>query len=268
MEGVVGSAKKVNLVLRVLILGLLFMAGSDVEAREVNLFPFQESIEYRVSYGPARLADMHLEVQCREGYVEARLKAESMGLARRVHPFEVVLESRARVGGGSEESLTWIDEKGEERWYRSAFEEGLEVATEVRIGARERRDEVKLPARGYDLLSWMLHLRRQVAREGRQEVGRRYTVWDGWKLSWLDVVPQEVERVMTPAGEVEAQGFRLRRTLLGHELGEAFEVQEEAEEVGTVWLEVAPRAMPVAMHFLAPIGRVKIELVVYEERAC
>lgn len=249
-------------------MGVLAAPGT-ASAGEGEVFSLQESMTYRVGYGPAHLADLSLDVSCRKGEeVEARLQASSRGMARRVHPFRVELGTMLRLQGGSRQALTWIEEKGELRQYRSEFTPAPQVLTRAEVRGRESTESVGLPASGHDLLSWVLHLRGYMSAEGAQRQGRRYTLWDGWKLVWLDVIPGEVVEISTSAGEFRAQSFRLRRTRLHHQGEERFQARTDTEELGTIWLEVSSRALPVAMAFRAPIGRVRIELESFERTRC
>ncbi len=234
-----------------------------------DAFGAAESAVYEVRYGPSHLAEMGVETSCAEdGVVTSRLTAASRGLARRIHPFQVRLDTRANVDGGrSERSQTFIHEKGVSRRYRSQFDTSPQVSTEAQVRGRTEREQVGLPRVGQDLLSWMLHLRLDVAREGALQGARRYALWDGWKLVYLDVMPGDVEEVWTPVGEVEAQAFRLRRTRL-EQAGAGWERAEATEELGTLWIETSPRALPVSMSFRAPIGSVRIEIQELERRSC
>ena len=230
-----------------------------------------ETAVYRVQYGPSHLAQMAVEVSCeQDGVVRATLSAASRGLARRVHPFQVRLDTAALVvEGRSEQGQTFIHEKGEGRRYQSLFDGGRpSVATRWSRRGGEGREQVVLPGVGNDLLSWMLHLRYDLAREGGLSQARRYALWDGWKLVYLDVTPGAVEDLWTPAGAGEAQAFILRRTRLYHEGERLFEAQDDAEDLGTIWLATTEAATPMAMSFRAPIGRVRIELESLERRAC
>lgn len=266
---IISSARSIFSLIRVvlLVIGISFLSWS-ASAQEAPLFPQHEEISYRVGYGPAHLADMNLVVQCVGTQIQGNLEAQSKGLARRVHPFRVKLGTRARIGGGSEVAQTWIEEKGELRSYESSFNGAPGVETRAEIRGRSQEETVELPAMGHDLLSWLFHLRRQVSRDGEQQGARRYTLWDGWKLVFLDVHPGERIALETEKGVLESQAFGLRRTRLFHDAERRFGVSEEVEELGTIWIELAPRALPVAMAFRAPIGQVRIELAGYVERAC
>ncbi len=235
-----------------------------------DVYSHQESMTYRVEYGPSHLADLGFEVGCDdEGVVSARLMANSKGLARRVHPFRVRLDTIARpITGGTRQAQTLIEEKGAARRYRSRFDRTPQVSTDAVIRGAESQEVVQLPSTGHDLLSWMLHLRREVSKSGQQDQARRYTLWDGWKLVWLDVHPGAVEEMSTPTDEVRAQAFTLRRTRLHHSGDSRFEAQADVEELGTIWIEVSPRALPVAMAFRAPIGRVQIHIQAYQSDPC
>jgi hypothetical protein len=234
--------------------------------------PFRsvETTSYRVQYGPSHLAEMNVEVSCgTEGIVTARLSAESQGFARRIHAFQVRLDSRLDLGRGStSQAQTFIVEKGQLRRFRSQFDTTPQVATEALRHGETHREQVRLPDLGQDLLSWILELRQRIATEGVQEQPLRYPLWDGWKLVYLDVTPGQVEELWTPVGDVEAQAFTLQRTRLHHTGPFLFEAQRDAEELGTIWIETAPRALPVSMTFRAPIGRVRIELHELTEEQC
>lgn len=230
----------------------------------------QESMTYRVGYGPAHLAELEIDVDCdADGVVTASLVADSQGMANRVHPFRVRLDTQASSQGASH-AQTWIREKGQVRRYRSQFNgaDGPRVATESVVLDQTSREIVSLPDRGHDLLSWMLHLRRRIAEDGRLSESIRYPVWDGWKLVWLDVTPGEVESMETSQGSFDVQVFELQRTHLHHEGEQLFETKNRAESLGTIWFEVGSRALPVRMTFEAPIGKVRIDIADYERTDC
>lgn len=257
-------------ILIALIMGVMALAPGVVMADDGDFLSREESLVYRVAYGPSHLADLDLTIGCEDqGRLEAKLVAESQGMTNRVHPFRVRLDTNTDLNGAATSwAQTWIREKGSTRRYRSRFDNSPQVATEASIGGNESREIIGLPTAGHDLLSWIMHLRRDVADQGRLSESKRYALWDGWKLVWLDVTPGDVEIKETPLGDVRAQSFRLRRTRLHHEGDERFEPREEIEELGTIWIEVAGRALPVAMAFRAPIGNVRIRLDDYESTGC
>lgn len=246
------------------------MAQAQATSEEDALFSQQESMTYRVQYGPSHLADLSLDIGCDDQQrVGARLFAQSRGMTRRLHPFRVRLDTRANAGDGRAlQAQTWIEERGEARRYRSRFTANPQVVTEMLFRENESTEEVELPGPGHDLLSWMLDLRRHVSTQGRQQEEQRYILWDGWKLVWLDVTPGDVEVMETPLGDVRAQAFHLQRTRLHHDSDDRFEAQSRAENLGTIWIEVSTRALPVAMAFNAPIGHVRIHLRTYDRRRC
>lgn len=228
----------------------------------------EESMIFSVGYGPASLAGLELDVDCdSQGSVGATLIADSQGMADRVHPFRVRLDTRTNSRGASQ-AQTWIREKGQVRRFRSQFHETPRVATKSVIHGRDEQELVALPDAGHDLLSWMLDIRRHIQDEGRLTERLRYPVWDGWKLVWLDVTPGKVQSMETEVGTFEVQEFELRRTQLHHEGEKLFEAKASAERLGTIWFEVTPRALPVGMAFDAPIGRVRIDIEAYETAVC
>ncbi|TXD35616.1 DUF3108 domain-containing protein [Lujinxingia vulgaris] len=229
-----------------------------------------ERARYRVSYGPAHLADLSLEVGC-EGAEEerGRLFARSRGMASQVHPFRVQLDTVRAKGAGSLKAQTFIEEDGVPRRYRSRFGEEPRVRTEWEFRGVTRREEALLPGRGHDLLSWMLALRERVGRGEALEARQRFVVWDGWKLVYLDALPAEVEERWTPVGAVRAQRFELRRTYLSHGAEQVARPSGQgAEELGAIWIELSERALPVEMAFEAPIGRVRIALQAHQDAGC
>lgn len=246
-------------------------APAPAAAQEDVVESQHESMTYHVHYGPAHLADLKLDVECDgDGQVAAKLWANSQGMASRIHPFRVRLDTRLATASerGAAAAQTFIEEKGQPRRYRSRFDDAPRVATESVVHDRQDREIVALPDAGHDLLSWMLELRRHIARDGRQTVSRRYALWDGWKLVWLDVTPGAVEEMETDQGTLSVQTFELERTRLHHDGDEVFEPRAATETLGTLWIEVDTRALPVAMSFEAPIGRVRIEIDDYEADEC
>ena len=228
-----------------------------------------ERARYRVSYGPAHLADLALEVGCGEEEQRGRLFARSRGMASQVHPFRVQLDTVTRVGEGAVRAQTFIEEDGVPRRYRSQFAAEPRVRTEWEFRGVTRREQALLPGRGHDLLSWMLALRERVGRGEALEARQRFVVWDGWKLVYLDAIPAEVEERWTPLGSVRAQRFVLRRTYLSHGAEQVARPSGQgAEELGAIWMELSERALPVEMAFLAPIGRVRIALQAHQAGGC
>ncbi|RVU43135.1 DUF3108 domain-containing protein [Lujinxingia sediminis] len=247
------------------LVALWALPGGIAEAAEPG-----ERARYRVSYGPAHLADLALEVGCeREAQVQGRLFARSRGMASQVHPFRVQLDTVVRVGEGAVRAQTFIEEDGVPRRYRSHFGGEPRVRTEWEFRGVTRREQALLPGRGHDLLSWMLALRERVGRGESLEARQRFVVWDGWKLVYLDAIPAEVEERWTPVGSVRAQRFVLQRTHLSHGVDQAARPSGEgAEELGAIWMELSERALPVEMAFLAPIGRVRIALQAHQAGSC
>lgn len=253
-------------VLAGLVLALFWaMPPSVAEASEPG-----ERARYRVEYGPAHLADLALEVGCaNEERVQGRLFARSRGMANQVHPFRVQLDTVTVLASGALRAQTFIEEEGEARRYRSRFVAEPRVRTEREFRGKTHREQALLPGRGHDLLSWMLTLRKRVASQGALEGRQRFVVWDGWKLVYLDAIPAAVEDRWTPVGSVRAQRFSLQRTYLSHGPEQAARPSgEEVERLGSIWIEVAPRALPVEMAFRAPIGQVRIVLQAHQPNSC
>ncbi|RAL20285.1 hypothetical protein DL240_18065 [Lujinxingia litoralis] len=229
-----------------------------------------EQARYRVSYGPAHLADLSLEVRCLEGArAQGRLFAKSRGMASQVHPFRVQLDTLREEGGAALRAQTFIEERGEPRRYRSRFVREPRVRTEWEFRGVTRREQARLPGHGHDLLSWMLRLREEVAGQGELQGRRRFVVWDGWKLVYLDVTPGRVEERWTEVGALRAQRFALSRTFLNHEAEQAPRpAGQSVQALGAIWIELAPRALPVEMAFEAPIGEVRIEVQAHQGQGC
>lgn len=263
------AAKRAVMTAMVAAVAILAMPGLAM-ADEDEFLTQNEVLTYRVAYGPSHLADLQMSLRCSQsGPMEATLVAESQGMADRVHPFRVRLDTRTDLDRQAQGwAQTWIREKGSVRRYRSRFDASPQVATEAHIGRRQERQIVELPQAGHDLLSWLMVLRREVAADGELTGRRRYALWDGWKLVWLDVIADDVETRRNDAGEFSAQAFRLRRTELHHDGEQRFEARQGSEELGTVYIELSPRALPVAMAFKAPIGRVRINLQSFERDPC
>ena len=262
--------RRITTVVAVVVMVAMTMAASGAMAEGEPVYPQDESMNYVVEYGPASLADLALDIDCAgDDEVTARLWAESQGMAQRIHPFRVRLDTETTFGSsGAVRAQTWIEEKGEARRYRSRFNDAPRVATHADIFGETSRDVAALPEQGHDLLSWILELRRLVAADGARQDRRRYPLWDGWKLVWLDVIPGDIDVRETAEGDLRVQAFDLRRTRLHHEGDELFEPKADPESLGTIWIEVGPRALPVAMAFEAPIGEVHIELTNYEADGC
>lgn len=229
----------------------------------------REVMSYRVVYGPARVAKVEIAVDATdEAVVTGSLDAESQGMARWMHPFSVQLETSVDVAGGRAlEARTAIEEDGSHRCYESRFSEDPEVVTEVNAGGETRRQIVELPETAHDLISWLVELRRMVASDAVGDKAHRFTVWDGWKLTRLEVQPGSVETKKSAVGTLPCRAFELRRWRLGHDGDAAFEPTGPPEKLGTLWIERRARALPVKMTFHAPIGRVGIELMQWEERS-
>lgn len=246
------------------------LTSQPAQAQHEEPLPREEQFRYRVGYGLAHLANLGLTLDCGHGgELSARLIAQSTGMTSRIHPFRVRLDSvRPLPGEGPHQAQTWIEEHGELRRYRSSFDQTPQVRTSAEFRGEEWQELVALPAAGHDLLSWVLQLRQDVARSGVQKGARRFPLWDGWKLVWLDVSPGPVVQKQVDGKPVQAQSFRLRRTRLDHEDQGRYAALGPAEELGTLWIEVSERALPVGMAFRAPIGRVRIDLIAYEPRQC
>lgn len=256
----------------VAVFGLLAVWPGEVKAGEGTPYSMQETFDYQVKYGPAHLADLRVDIGCRsgtDGRVRATLRASSRGMAKRVHPFRVRLDTETSTNSSrAVRAQTWIREQGEVRRYRSRFDDSPRVRTEADIYGSGATDTAPLPDTGHDLLSWMLDLRDAIAEEGPRQNPRRYPLWDGWKLVWLEVTPSQPTRLETPAGWMDVQPFELHRTEIHHEGSDQFEPKDDTEHLGTIWIEVTDRALPVAMDFDAPIGRVKIELTDFDRTDC
>jgi len=244
-------------------LALTLTAAAPLAAQERS-----ERLQYSVHYGPATLAELNFHVGCSaQSYRPAMLNAQSLGFADQVRSFTVRLDTFVDGGSGySLEGRTFIEEKGEPRRYRSRFSPHPSVRVERQFRGSTRHQEHLLPARSHDLLSWLLHLRKE--RTLTPNTRHTYHVWDGWKLVQLDATIGSSETIRSPRGTFTAFPITLERTRLHHEGQKRFEVQSSKEGLGTIWLSADSRRLPIAMNFRAPIGEVRIALTGVQSSPC
>ncbi|MFU8802859.1 MAG: DUF3108 domain-containing protein [Bradymonadaceae bacterium] len=245
-----------------LVLGLFIALPTTAAERS-------ERLQYSVHYGPATLASLNVQVGCTaRSYRPAMLTAQSQGFADQVRSFTVRLDSFIEARSGySLEGRTFIEEKGLPRRYRSRFSANPSVRVEREFRGKTRHEDIKLPQRGHDLLSWLLDLRNEptLATNTRHS----YFVWDGWKLVQLDAIIGKPEKIQSPQGTYTAYPITLERTRLPHDAGEvARGVRHKKERVGTLWLTTDARRLPIAMTFRAPIGEVRITLTGAHSSPC
>lgn len=227
-----------------------------------------EKLQYDITWGYNDVASMSLQLGCpRSSYVPAALTARSLGAAEQIHPFRVRFDSFLGSSGAPFEGRTYIFEDGTARSFQTRFlQRDGKARVQKKLGESTSTLRLSL-ARSptHDMLSWLEALRKSELRAGRQH---SFYIWDGWKLFELRATVEKAERVWTPLGTYEAWRIAIARTRLHHSSDEAYQPKQAPRVLGSLWLSTSAGHLPVAMDFVAPVGKAKIRLTRASVAAC
>lgn len=166
-----------------------------------------------------------------------------------------------------------------ERTYRVDYNHGSYFAKVNKTSNRQKkRKYVKpIPSTTHDGLSWIFDLRTKKSFKAGQTMS--YYIYDGWKLSRLDVKVNKKEKVFTALGWRHAWKFDVKREVLNSKskfkksknMEPSLSVRTPAKDVGSIWMTDDIQRIPVKLALTWKISKttnmvakVEVELVKYK----
>lgn len=230
--------------------------------------PQAEKFYYDVTFGKASVAQVNLFTACeRKGSTPAALYAVSRGLADQIHSFAIrfdtFLTPRTLWPRFAQTSIT---EEGKTRLYKTTFGEDAKAEVTSTISNKTRSQALTLPARGHDMLSWMLHLRTRTSWADDQE--QTYFVWDGWKLFKLNAIIEKKTSLSTDMGDFSVWPVRLERTRYHHRGPKAMTPSASKEPLGRIYYSTDASHKPVGIDFKGRVGTAYVRLLKHSASPC
>ena len=262
---------------------------ADKLAQAEAAFPWQnEELFYKIKVNGSEA--VHAVVRVGEvrqvkdqPYVAIAAKAKSVGLFHTIYPMD-------------DKANTFVDpthyhplrsekvfrEAGKGRTYKVDYLHPLFKAKihKTYHKGRDREEESQrrytrpIPGSTHDVFSWFFELRAEPKLEVGDELS--YYVYDGWKLSRVDLKVKGTERVLTPMGWFNATRMDFTREILRaryHKTkkGEGptepeLKVRVPAKPTGSLWLSTDKRRLPVKIEMGSKYGTGEVVLSRYKKK--
>ena len=134
---------------------------------------------------------------------------------------------------------------------------------------RKRRYTKALPNTTHDALTWFLELRDEDAFTTGQTLS--YYIYDGWKLSRVDLEAMGEERVLTSMGWFTTMRFDIQREIVGTKRNlvdkkpaePTLSVIQQGKPTGSLWISTDKRRLPVKLQMTSKYGTGVVELARY-----
>lgn len=251
-------------------------------------FPWQgEELYFKVTVNGSEAAHAVVRVGKvrtlkNQPYVALSAKAKSVGLFHTIYP----MDDRAN---------TFIDpfnfqplrsekvfrEAGKGRTYKVDYVHNLYKAKihktyhadDKNPEDRQRQFTRAIPSNTHTALSWFLDLRKKKGFKKGDEIS--YHIYDGWKLSRIDLTVVGEERVITPMGSFTATRFDFDREILRSRFNKKkvkgskkpaepiLSVRKPAQPTGSLWLTTDPRHLPIKIQMKSTYGVGEVFLARY-----
>jgi len=134
---------------------------------------------------------------------------------------------------------------------------------------RERKYSRALPNTTHDAFTWFLEIRTIEKFTPGDKLS--YYIFDGWKLSRVDLTVIGEERVLTPMGWYNATRFDFEREILGTKrklvdrkpVSPELRVVKPAKPTGSLWLSADSKRLPVKIEMGSTYGTGEVLLAKY-----
>lgn len=244
-------------------------------------FPWEnEELNYKIKIQGSEAVHARIrvgEVRSMKGkpYVALSAIAKSVGLFHSIYP----MDDRANTFIDPDtlhphRSEKLFREAGKVRSYNVDYEHGrfraaVKKLSEIGGEKKERKYSRAIPGKTHTALSWIFELRKADAFTVGQEL--TYYVYDGWKLSRLDLKVAAEESVYTPMGWHKAWKLDFSRAILSsrhnrkgkRHLEPKLKERKAPEPTGSIWIGNDDRRLPIKIAMTSLYGVGEVLLVSY-----
>ncbi len=224
-----------------------------------------EAMRASVRAGNARTAN-------NQAYVPISGVARSVGFFEKIYP----LDDRAHtfvdpLDHRPLRSEKFFEERGKTRTYKVDYKHGAYHAkVEKKRETRRSRFNYSIPNTTHDMLSWMYHLRARDQLAVGDELS--YYVYDGWKLSRVDLEVLGKEDVYTPMGWFKGLKISFVREVMVSRRQKAddgttkeplLKIKSPRDKTGFLWLSRDENRLPIKVSIGTKFGTSEALLIKY-----
>lgn len=224
-----------------------------------------EAMRASVRAGSARTAN-------NQSYVPISGVARSVGFFEKIYP----LDDRAHtfvdpVDHRPLRSEKFFEERGKTRTYKVDYKHGsFHAKVEKKRETRRSRFNYSIPNTTHDMLSWMYHLRDRDQLAVGDELS--YYVYDGWKLSRVDLEVLAKEDVYTPMGWFKGLKISFVREVMvsrrqkdddGAAIEPLLKIKSPRDKTGFLWLSRDENRLPIKVSIGTKFGTSEALLIKY-----
>ncbi|MFP4600385.1 MAG: DUF3108 domain-containing protein [Persicimonas sp.] len=224
-----------------------------------------EAMRASVRAGSARTAN-------NQAYVPISGVARSVGFFEKIYP----LDDRAHtfvdpLDHRPLRSEKFFEERGKSRTYKVNYKHGnFHAKVEKKREKRRSRYNYSIPDTTHDMLSWMYHLRARDQLAVGDELS--YYVYDGWKLSRVDLEVLGKEDVYTPMGWFKGLKIRFVREVMvsrrqkdddGATIKPLLKMKSPRDKTGFLWLSRDENRLPIKVSIGTKFGTSEALLIKY-----
>lgn len=265
-------------------------ASSDQSKAHQN-YPWQnEQAFYKVKINGADAVHAVLRVgkvssAKNKPYVPVSANAQSIGIFKSI----MEIDDRANTFLNPQNHQPYRSEKRfkeraisqplKERMYRVDYNYANFMANVNKtINRTKKKTYVKaIPSKTHDGISWIFDLRTRKSFKAGEQLS--YYIYDGWKLSRLDITVKKREKIFTVMGWRHAWKFDVKREVLNSRFQRKnrkntqpkLNVRTPAKEVGSIWMTDDKQRLPVKLALewkisktTNMVAKVEVELVKYK----
>ena len=259
------------LLLGVALCGMITLHGPMALAKEpAPSFPWQgEELYFKIlvngsEAGQASVRVGEIRRTKTQSYIPLSARAQSVGFFQTVYPLDDRADTYLDPTTGQPlRSEKLFQEAGKARSYKVNYTPKAFEAKVHKVYLKSPKNPTEsartysraIPAQTHDSFTWFFALRGEPTLT---EVGSRFTyhIYDGWKLSRLELEVMQKDRVLTPLGWHDVVRVDFSREIL-HSSSQTLEQKPAAPKLrtlkpatplGSAWFTVDERRLPVKMN--------------------